>query len=348
MTDMISSICHGRAFDEMDSSDDDMIVSYSFEDFLCPAKVVPDCGNDATARCISVDSDGSSSASNISIVAPNKTAPQHASSEDIFDEYDVLPTVLGTGNYGTVRECLHRASGKKYAVKTIDKSKVSRMDHIRREVELLRTVDHPGIMKMVDCFEDEEYVHIVTEMCTGGELFDKIIDNTHDYGCLPEDQAMRIVKSLLEAVEYLHDRDIVHRDIKPENVLFESSEEGSSIRLIDFGLSRRHSKDDVCMSNQVGTPYYMSPGVLRGKYDRSCDLWSVGVVSYILLTGYPPFNGGSDPEIHDAVMRGQLVFERDVWRNLSAESRDFVSRLLRTDSSRIGSARDALRHPWMS
>ena len=121
------------------------------------------------------------------------------------------------------------------------------------------------------------------------------------------------------------------------------------MKLIDFGLSRRHGVNNGYMTNGVGTPYYMSPGVLQGKYDRSCDLWAIGVVSYILLTGYPPFNGGSDSEIHESTIGGNLVFEGDVWDNLSISSRDFVAKLLCKDSSsRISSAKEALSHSWVS
>jgi serine/threonine protein kinase len=335
MTTDIMHICHGRAFDEMDG---EMETSTSYEDFCQPIKCALN-EEPSNARCISIDSD-------LSINLPSSYIVRDGYS-DILDDYDIYPTILGTGNYGCVRECLHRSTSEIYAVKTIEKSKVTRRDHIQREIQLLRSIDHPGIMKLVDCYEDVDYVHIVTERYNGGELFDKIVDNTTDSGCLPEDQAAKIIKSLLEAVQYLHSKDIVHRDIKPENVLFESNEEGSSVKLIDFGLSRTHRLNEGAMANQVGTPYYMSPGVLRGKYDRSCDLWAIGIVSYILLCGYPPFNGSSDYEVHESVLRGKLVFEEVVWGKLSNAARDFVSKLLCDDSSKIVSVEEALRHPWV-
>ena len=121
------------------------------------------------------------------------------------------------------------------------------------------------------------------------------------------------------------------------------------VKLIDFGLSRKHGMNDGYMTNQVGTPYYMSQDILNGKYDRSCDLWAVGVVVYILLCGYPPFNGNNDNEVHESTQRGHVVFERCVWSNYSAASRDFVKQLLSSDmSTRIGSAMDALKHPWLN
>lgn len=349
MTDLMNHLqC---AFDDgMESDSDDSML---LEEYLCQAvPISSSCPQDkldaSTTRCISIGS--SSTDSSVLSSAPSSPIQQHVPQTpkytDIFDEYDIHPTILGTGNYGCVRECAHRATGRKYAVKTIDKSKVSRLDHIQNEMRLLSHVDHSSIMRMVDCFEDADYVHIITEMYTGGELFDKIVDNTTDAGCLPEHQAQSIIKSLLEAVQYLHERNIVHRDIKPENVLFVSNQDETDVKLIDFGLARTHSSSEGYMTNQVGTPYYMSPGVLQGKYDKSCDLWAIGIVAYILLAGYPPFNGNDDAEIHDSVMQGNLVFERGVWSKMSKESRDFISMLLCKDEGI--SAEEALRHPWVA
>ena len=331
--------------------DDSEMSSYSYEDFLSTAQPIEKDDYVPPPSSTRWISDGSSSTANISIDCSLRSDNCITSDRytDIFSTYNVSSVILGTGNYGSVRECTHRVTGVRYAVKTINKSKISRHDHIQREVDLLRSVDHPNIMKMVDCFEDIDYVHIVTEMCTGGELFDKIVDNTTDYGCLPEHEAKSIIKSLLQSVQYLHSKDIVHRDIKPENLLFTSDDKKAVVKLIDFGLSRKHGINDGYMTNQVGTPYYMSQDILNGRYDRSCDLWSVGVVAYILLCGYPPFNGNNDNEVHESTQRGHVVFERCVWRNYSAASRDFVKQLLNSDlSTRIGSATEALKHPWLN
>ena len=173
---------------------------------------------------------------------------------NILADYYIFPTVLGKGHYGCVRECMHRKTKQFYAVKSIEKQKIGRLDHLQREVYLLSKINHKGIMKMVDIFEDVEFVHIVTEKYVGGELFDRIIDYTTEQGCFDEIAAGTIVKSLLESVAYLHRNGIVHRDIKPENVLFISEdEEDLTVKLIDFGLARRHKKGDALMSNPVGT-----------------------------------------------------------------------------------------------
>ncbi|KAL9182720.1 hypothetical protein ACHAXT_003999 [Thalassiosira profunda] len=328
------NIAHAHTFDMMDVCE----PSHAYEDFLkCALNEEP---APTAERCISLESD--STPLSIDTTLGSVTGE----CGDIFEDYDVLPTILGTGHYGCVRECVHRATGAKYAVKSLDKRKASRLDHVQREIELLESIDHPGIMKMVDCYEDADYVHIVSERYTGGELFDMIVDNTTDYGCLPEDHAARIIKQLLEAVRYLSDNDLVHRDIKPENILLESNDEGASIKLIDFGLSRRHGANDAPITNPVGTPYYMSPSVLNCSYDRSCDLWAVGIVAYILLAGYPPFNGNDDYEIQASTLKGNLQFDANVWARLSKSSRHFVSTLLCPTSP--CTAEEALRHPWVA
>jgi calcium-dependent protein kinase len=267
---------------------------------------------------------------------------------DIHVDYDISNNVLGKGSTALVRECTERVSGAKYAVKTIDKTK-STSDLILHEVQTLSTVDHPNIIKMIDYYEDINSVHIVTELYSGGDLYTMIMNNISDRGCLPEDEAIEIIKSILESVEYLHKKDIVHRDIKPENILIYKNKHHTYIKLIDFGLSRTHTQNDGYMTETVGTAYYMSPGVLHGQYDRSCDLWAVGVVSYIVLCGYPPFNGHYDHEIHSATIgpRG-VVFDSTVWDNLSNAAKDFVSMMLCKDAScKSVSASKALLHPWL-
>ena len=276
-----------------------------------------------------------------------KLCPVTGILRDISADYHVFSTVLGKGHYGCVRECEDRRTRRILAVKTVNKSEVRRIDHLRREVSLLYKTNHRGIMKMVDCYEDASCVHIVSERYTGGELFDKISENTTANGCLSEQTAAGIVKSLLEAVAYLHSKEIVHRDIKPENVLFESTQRGAAVKLIDFGLSRMHRRGDHPMDNPVGTAYYMAPELLEGEYDKACDVWSVGTIAYIMLCGYPPFNGRSDPDIFDAIRRGRFDFPKPAWSSKSDEAKDFMKCLMRMDPHSRLTAKEALEHPWI-
>mmetsp|Transcript_29662 Transcript_29662/g.59619 ORF Transcript_29662/g.59619 Transcript_29662/m.59619 type:complete len:450 (+) Transcript_29662:126-1475(+) len=277
-------------------------------------------------------------------------------------------SILGIGQYGQVQSCIQISTGKAYAVKTIQKSPQlhHHHKHIQREIHLLtKLTSHPHILKLVDFHEDKDHVHIITERYTGGELFDVIGEHTSSSGCLTEGYAAGVIKCVLEAVEYLHSVGIVHRDLKPENLMFEyerNEEEeeheydhfdsSNSIRLIDFGLSREYNfKVDGYMSNPVGTSYYMAPELLKGKYTQSCDIWSVGIITYILLCGYPPFNGDDEEDIKRTIMEHgnakNVNFKLRGWAGKSEEAKDFIKCLLRRDPGKRFTAEEALMHPWL-
>lgn len=264
---------------------------------------------------------------------------------DVNEYYDIEQKELGHGHYGTVRTGINKASGKKLAIKTIPKAKVSRPETMRREISILRTLDHPNIIKLYDVFEGNRHLHLVTELCTGGELFDRIIARGH----YSEADAAVLVRKICDAVKHCHDRDICHRDLKPENFLFETPAEDAELKVIDFGLSRMDDGLSAgVMTTRVGTPYYIAPEVLGRHYDKSCDLWSIGVITYILLCGYPPFYGDTDPEIFASVRAGRYDFDSPEWTHVSAEAKDLISRLLLLDPSKRLTADEALRHPWLS
>lgn len=271
---------------------------------------------------------------------------------DIRAWYYVDTQILGSGHYGSVRKCINRATGQKCAVKSIRKDNPAvKPRAIAREIALLLEMKHHSITQLVDVYEDAEYVHLVTDLCTGGELFDKIVEKTSSRVnrgtfCFAEGEAVRIIFQILNAVSYMHRNDVVHRDLKPENILFETKDEGSPVKIIDFGLACEHL-GQTPMTTLVGTPYYIAPEVLRRKYGKSCDLWSVGVIAYILLSGYPPFNGSDNEEIHQSIQKGQFSFPSREWKGTSRDARDFIRRLLVTDPSKRMTADQALNHPWI-
>jgi calcium-dependent protein kinase len=270
---------------------------------------------------------------------------------DIESHYIVDPIVLGAGHHGSVRQCIHRQTGKQYAVKSICKSDPSvKIQGLVREISILKEMKHKSIIQLVDVYEDTEYVHLVTELCQGGELFDRIVQKSGapGDGCFSERETARILFQILKSIRYMHRQNIVHRDIKPENILFESQDEDSPIKIIDFGLARKHYEElEPPMSTIVGTPYYIAPDVLQKSYDKSCDLWSVGVIAYILFVGYPPFNGNDNKEVYDAVRRGTYCFPQEDWQHVSISAQNFIVSLLQRDPSQRMTAEQALRHPWL-
>jgi calcium-dependent protein kinase len=269
---------------------------------------------------------------------------------DVRSKYHIESKEIGHGHYGVVRKCMDRETREWYAIKSIRKSKVGKVDVLRREVALLRECDHPNIIKLVEVHEDQKYLHLITELCTGGELFDRIIEKTQsDEGHFSERDAAGLVRCILDAISYCHDKAIVHRDLKPENFLFSSKDERTAvIKIIDFGLSRHdHDVKQGIMNTKVGTPYYVAPEVLNREYTKSCDIWSIGVITYILLCGYPPFYGDTDTQIFESVRMAKFDFPSPDWDGISDSAKEFICSLLQRTPSKRLTARQALNHTWI-
>eukprot|EP00522_Entomoneis_paludosa_P008770 CAMPEP_0172447530 /NCGR_PEP_ID=MMETSP1065-20121228/6818_1 /TAXON_ID=265537 /ORGANISM="Amphiprora paludosa, Strain CCMP125" /LENGTH=549 /DNA_ID=CAMNT_0013198853 /DNA_START=56 /DNA_END=1705 /DNA_ORIENTATION=+ len=268
---------------------------------------------------------------------------------DVRVNYHIEAKELGHGHYGVVRKCMHRDSCNWYAIKSIRKAKVSKIEVLKREIEILKEVKHPHIIELIEVYEDERYLHLITELCTGGELFDRIIAKTQSAeGHFSEHDAAALVRDILDAISYCHDvKGIVHRDLKPENFLFLTDADDAPIKIIDFGLSRHDDAALGIMQTKVGTPYYVAPEVLRREYTKSCDIWSIGVITYILLCGYPPFYGDSDTQIFESVKIGKFDFPSPEWDDISQAAKDFVVSLLKKNPKDRPSAAMALRDPWI-
>lgn len=257
---------------------------------------------------------------------------------------------LGHGHYGVVRKCMDRETNEWYAIKSIRKTKVEKIEQLKREIDILREVKHPNIIRLKEVHEDKRYLHLITELCTGGELFDRIIEMTKTSdGHFSEDDASRLVRSIIGAIAYCHDvKGIVHRDLKPENFLYATPGVDAPIKIIDFGLSRYDPNAKFgFMQTKVGTPYYIAPEVLDGEYTKSCDIWSIGVITYILLCGYPPFYGDTQPIIFQSVRKGNFDFPSPEWDTISDSAKDFIRCLLNVDPSLRPSASGALNHIWI-
>lgn len=209
------------------------------------------------------------------------------------DNYQI-GQMLGQGAFGEVRKCIHRKTKVIRAVKLIRKDAMTAEEEqsFKDEIAILSKLDHPNILKLYEVFTDDKRYYLVTELCKGGELFDEILNK----GYFSEKEAALIIQQILQAVSYCHNLKIVHRDLKPENVLIDK-EQGNCIKIIDFGTSIKHN--DQVLTNTHGTSYYIAPEVLLKKYNEKCDVWSIGVILYILLSGKPPFDGNTDNEITD-------------------------------------------------
>jgi len=262
---------------------------------------------------------------------------------DVHSKYDFEAKELGHGHYGIVRLATHKITKEQFAIKTIRKAKVSKYDALKREIDILRTCDHANIIQLVDVHEDEKSIHLVQELCNGGELFDRIIERGH----YTEHDAKQIMYKLLLAVNYCHEKGICHRDLKPENFIFKSKADDSDIKVIDFGLSCM-GKSAEHMHTRVGTPYYIAPEVLAKNYTFACDVWSLGVIMYILLCGYPPFYGDSDPEIFDRVRKGYFDFDSEEWTVVSDLAKNLIKEMLNMDMENRPTATACLQHDWFA
>jgi len=213
---------------------------------------------------------------------------QHAGK--LRDHYRI-GKMLGSGAFGEVRVCVHRESGAQRAVKVLRKSHMDEDEKkmLFNEINNLKDLDHPNILKMYEFFEDEKRYYIVTDICKGGELFDEIVAR----GKFSEKDAALLMKQVLSCINYCHSNKIVHRDLKPENILLEQNKEFDQIKIIDFGTSLVFDENKK-LDEKLGTPYYIAPEVLAKNYGPKCDIWSCGVITYITLSGIPPFNGASD------------------------------------------------------
>jgi calcium-dependent protein kinase len=253
---------------------------------------------------------------------------------------------LGSGANGQVFEAVHLVSNERRAIKVISKHKLkaarNAIEKFEAEVEILRRMDHPSIMRLYEFYEDKHNYYLATEQCTGGELFDYIIEQ----GKLSEAQAAKIMKQVLGAVSYCHSHGIVHRDLKPENLLRETQEADSNIKVIDFGESALMTPGER-LSSMLGTAYYIAPEVLTTSYSEKCDVWSCGVILYILLSGTPPFNGKTDSEIFSKVKQGRFDLTSPLWQEVSTQARDLITKMLVVDPAQRITAQEAVNHPWI-
>lgn len=262
---------------------------------------------------------------------------------------------LGQGTYAIVKEAQHIRTGQFYAVKIINKRLMAgREKMVKNEINVLKRVSqgHKNILTMVDYFETLNNLYLVTDWARGGELFDRILAK----GSYFERDAANLVRSITEAVAYLHDNGIVHRDLKPENLLFKTEDEESDLLIADFGLSKIiDSEKFLLLTTKCGTPGYMAPELFqkddKGRpvgHGKPVDLWAIGVITYFLLCGYTPFDRDVPEEEEQAIINADYKFDQEYWEGISDTAKDFIRRLLTPQPYSRLTAHQALSHPWLT
>ncbi|CAN7021490.1 unnamed protein product [Brassica rapa subsp. trilocularis] len=263
----------------------------------------------------------------------------------ISDKY-ILGRELGRGEFGITHLCTDRETREALACKSISKRKLRTavdVEDVRREVAIMSTLpDHPNVVKLRATYEDGENVHLVMELCEGGELFDRIVARGH----YTERAAAGVARTIAEVVMMCHSNGVVHRDLKPENFLFANKKENSALKAIDFGLSVFFKPGDK-FTEIVGSPYYMAPEVLKRDYGPEVDVWSAGVIIYILLCGVPPFWAETEQGVALAILRGVIDFKRDPWPQVSESAKSLVRQMLDPDPAKRLTAQQVLAHPWI-
>ncbi|XP_004508790.1 calcium-dependent protein kinase 10 [Cicer arietinum] len=263
----------------------------------------------------------------------------------IGDKY-VLGRELGRGEFGITYLCTDKETKQELACKSISKRKLRTavdVEDVRREVAIMSTLpEHPNVVKLKASYEDDENVHLVMELCEGGELFDRIVARGH----YSERAAAHVARTIAEVVRMCHSNGVMHRDLKPENFLFANKKENSVLKAIDFGLSV-FFKPGERFSEIVGSPYYMAPEVLKRSYGPEVDVWSAGVILYILLCGVPPFWAETEQGVALAILRGVLDFKREPWPQISDSAKSLVRQMLEPDPKKRLTAEQVLEHPWL-
>ncbi|MBA0778961.1 hypothetical protein Gotri_003246 [Gossypium trilobum] len=265
--------------------------------------------------------------------------------EDI-KQYYKLGKELGRGQFGITYLCTENSTGNTYACKSILKRKLrSKQDRedIKKEVQIMQHLSgQPCIVEFRGAYEDRQSVHLVMELCAGGELFDRIIAEGH----YSERAAAGIFKSVVNVVHICHFMGVIHRDLKPENFLLSSKDAGAMLKATDFGLSV-FIEEGKRYRDIVGSAYYVAPEILRRSYGKEVDIWSAGIILYILLSGVPPFWAETEKGIFDAISEGKLDFESQPWPSISETAKDLVRKMLTKDPKKRLTSAQVLEHPWM-
>eukprot|EP00005_Dracoamoeba_jomungandri_P006220 CAMPEP_0174256610 /NCGR_PEP_ID=MMETSP0439-20130205/5832_1 /TAXON_ID=0 /ORGANISM="Stereomyxa ramosa, Strain Chinc5" /LENGTH=316 /DNA_ID=CAMNT_0015339309 /DNA_START=11 /DNA_END=961 /DNA_ORIENTATION=- len=269
--------------------------------------------------------------------------------QDVVDlinaTYD-LGDVIGEGSFSVVKKATHRETNQEFAVKIMSKEDVGEVHQgeLLKEMEILTSVSHPNIIELKACYDTGEEIYFFMEYAPGGYLFDRVKEK----GSYSESDARQLVRNITDAVNTLHENKIIHRDLKPENLLMKSFDSDTCVKIADFGMSKIISQERMLLT-ACGTPSYTAPETLTADgYDEGIDCWALGVISYILLCGFPPFTGDTLPQLLEKIMTAQFEYPNEYWADVSDTAKDFINRLLVVDREERMTAKQALEHPWLT
>jgi len=258
----------------------------------------------------------------------------------------LLGKELGSGHFAKVKLVTRESDGVTAACKIIKKPKDSKKrEAAEKEYKILTAIDHPYVCKCYEAFETDDKIYLMLELMEGGELFDRIVDMGH----FTEEMAADVTYKLLGALKYMHDKKIAHRDLKPENMLMTGKGPDAQVKITDFGLSKFFDEQSSLMKTPCGTPGYIAPEVLNMKgYNEKCDVWSFGVIVYILLCGFPPFYADNDAQLFEKIKKGQYQFLKPYWDPISEEAKACVARMLTVDAGKRPSCEELMEDPWLA
>ncbi|XP_040059110.2 calcium/calmodulin-dependent protein kinase type 1D isoform X1 [Gasterosteus aculeatus] len=263
------------------------------------------------------------------------------STNNIRDVFD-FKGKMGAGSFSEVFMVREKTTGNMYALKCLKKKHLAH-SKLENEINVLRRIQHENVVGLEDFYESRTHYYLVMQLVSGGELFDRIIER----GVYTEKDASTVIQQVLQAVSYLHQNSIVHRDLKPENLLYYSTDKNSKIMVSDFGLSK--TLEHGVMSTACGTPGYVAPEVLAQKpYSKAVDCWSIGVITYILLCGYPPFFEDNETRLFSKIMRAEYAFHSPFWDDISESAKDFIRNMMEKNPKKRFLTEQALRHPWIA
>lgn len=264
-----------------------------------------------------------------------------------FQDVYKIGKTLGAGAFAEVKQGIKKGTDDSYAVKIVTKAKLGKEDEdaLKEEIRILSSLKHPGIIRLYETFEDDKFYYLVTEEMYGGELFDRVVQKSF----YNEKEARDACQSIVKAIQYCHKHHIAHRDLKPENLLLLTPGDDSQIKIADFGFAKECPDGKDCLKTQCGTPGYVAPELLKGNpYGVKADMWSMGVIAYILLGGYPPFIEEEQKKLFKKITKGDYTFHEEYWGNVSKDAKNLISSMLTVDPQKRSSADQALNHKWMT